>query len=458
MKVKKYDQVIIGSGCGLALAEELSERKYKVALIENQDMGGTCLNRGCIPSKMLLHSAESVEMALNVKDQNIEISKALCHFEALVKRVSAYVDHKAKKILSFYKDNPRIDLYRGKAVFLSSHTLQIGEEKIKGDQIFIATGARPLIPDIPGLLNTPYLTSSEALRLTKKPKDIVILGGGDIAAELGFYFAAMGSKVTVLIRSSKLLSREDEDVQKQFLSAFKEKVDVCFETDVEEVSYQEGTFFIRCKDKKSRKERKFHAEQFLLCAGVIPNTDGIGLENTKVKKDEKGFIEVNGYLQTKEKHIWALGDCTGPPFLRHLANAEVDYLLDTLFDKKHQKRMDYRFIPHAVFTYPQIAAVGKTESELKKEGISYVVGFCDYKEVARGEALKVKLGFVKLLFEKKTKVLVGAHILGEEASTLCHILIPFLMKKETVDVILKMIYIHPSLAEVVRKAALKARF
>lgn len=451
--IKKYDLIVIGSGSGARLAEALAARGFHVALVEKAKMGGTCLNRGCIPSKMLIHSAET---ALEVQEaylQNIEITKWSCDFSSLVKRVCKVVDETSNDMLQSHKKIPNLDLYSGPAEFVSSHEVCIENQKITAEKIFLAVGARPYIPEIPGLLGTPFITSEQALRLTKKPQHVVILGGGDIAAEFGFYFSALGSEVTLLVRSDTMLSREDVDVQKVFRQEFTKTCQVLLQVEILRVSYKEKTFSIHYREKDSSRAKCLNADVFLIAAGVTPNTDTLKLKNTRVKKDEKGFILVNSHLQTKEKHIWAFGDCTGPPFFRHSANFEVDYLLNTLFTKKRQKSINYNFIPHAIFSNPQVAAIGKTEQELKKKGTLFVAGFCNYNDVARGRALRSDGGFVKLLFDKKTKVLLGAHVLGKEAATLCHILIAFLQRKSKAEDIRDMVYIHPTLPEVIKEAA-----
>ena len=219
------------------------------------------------------------------------------------------------------------------------------------------------------------------------------------------------------------------------------------------MSYQKEEFSICHKDEISGEKKVINADIFLIATGVAPNTENLGIENTSIQRDEKGFIKVNKHLKTQERHIWAFGDCTGPPFLRHLANFEVDYLLETLFDKMHQKSIDYSSVPHAIFSNPQIAGVGKTERELQEEHIPFIVGVCHYKDVARASAMRSCVGFVKLLFAKRTRVLLGAHIIGEDAATLCHILIPFLKSRSKAEDIRDMIYIHPTLPEAIRDAA-----
>lgn len=452
MRMKKFDVVIIGGGCGAKLASSLAERGLHIAVIDQDALGGTCLNHGCIPSKMLIHSAEIAKKIKRAKKFNLEVGSFHCDFKELVQRVTQEITHRSHSMERAYEKDPRLEYFHGKAKFLTGKVLEVKETKLTADKIFIASGAHPFIPSIPGLRESPYLTSKEALRLKKQPQHLVIIGGGYIAAELGFFYSTLGSKVTLLIRN-KMLSREDRDLQEEFHKIFGKSCSLLFQTQAASIEYQQRTFRITCKGKH---RETLEADQLLVATGIRGSTQELQLENTQVKTDKHGFIQVNRCLRTKEKQIWALGDVIGAPFFRHKANFEAEYLLQSQFEAKKSFPISYPPIPHAIFSYPQIAGVGKTEKSLRKEKIPYFVGKHPYEESGRGLAIQPEGGFVKLLFARKTGQLLGAHIIGEEASSLCHIPSAFLQTKGNLQDLLSMIYIHPSLPEVIKKAAQNA--
>jgi len=222
-----------------------------------------------------------------------------------------------------------------------------------------------------------------------------------------------------------------------------------------EVHYDDSTFTVMCLDREG-KEHSLEGDALLVATGIKPWTDCLGLENTNVELDGRGFIKVDEYLRTTAENIWAIGDCIGRYLYRHTVNFEGEYLLRTLFEEPRDEPIDYPPIPHAIFTHPQVAGVGKTEEELKAEGVNYVVGLNRYADSAMGMALRSEMGFVKVLFDKNTRRLLGAHIIGDEASNMIHMLIAYMNMKATIDDMLRTIYIHPALPEIIRNAVRKA--
>lgn len=440
--MKRFDAIVVGAGSGAKLASALVKRGMRVLLIEEDVLGGTCLNRGCIPSKMLIHTAELARDIRRASLFDLEVKEARCHFQKLVRRVNREVGSIAKNMAEGIEKNPRMQWVKGHAKFVDSKTLKVGRDLYRADRIYLATGAKPFIPPIPGLKGSPYLTSTEALRLETLPKRLSIIGSGYIAAELGFYFASLGSKVTVFTKGS-FLRKEDPDIQKEFVRVFQSYVGLV-DDPIDSVSYGKNGFVIRSK-------KRVLADQLLIASGTRGNRNDLGLEKTKVQIDEKGFIQVDPFLKTKEKGIWAFGDAIGPPFFRHKANFDAEYLLS--FKKG---RIRYPPIPYAIYSHPEIAGVGKSEEELKRGKVEYVSGVYKYKDTGRGMAILPEAGFVKLLFDRKTKKLLGARLIGVEAANLCHVLIALLQKKGRLQDLMDMIYIHPSLAEVIGSAALDA--
>ncbi len=454
--MKKYDVIVIGSGGGAKIVSPAAKLGLKIAVIEKDALGGTCLNRGCIPSKMLIHPADVAIQIREAHKFNIEVDPIFTvDFASLISRISNTVDEDSHKISVGYGKNSNIDFYPSEGKFVSNKTIVVEGQKITADKIFIAVGARPQIPNIPGLAGTPFMTSTEALRNTVLPKKLIVLGGGYIAVELGHAYGALGTEVHFIVRS-KLLRQEDHQVAEEFSKVFSKHYSIHLGLTVVSVEYRNNRFTLICQNP-SGKEEKMTSDALLVATGIVPNTDSLGLENTDIQLDKNGFVKVNEYLETNVTGIYSLGDCIGRYLYRHSVNFEGEYLMRTVFVQKSQEPIRYPPMPHAVFTHPQVASVGKTEEELKKEGVDYVVGLNAYAQSAMGMALRSDHGFVKILIDRKSRRILGAHIVGAEASDMIHMLIAFMNKDGTLDDLLNMIYIHPALPEIVRNAARRAQ-
>jgi mycothione reductase len=453
--MKKYDVIVIGSGGGAKITSPAAMMGLKVAVIEKDKMGGTCLNRGCIPSKMLIHPADvALEIKHAYKFDIHNDPKFSVDFAKLITRISATVDGDSDKIRTSYTKHPNIDLFNGTAKFVSNKVVEVNGEHLTAEKIFIAVGTRPHIPEIPGLAGTPYMTSTEALRLTKLPKVMVVIGAGYIATEIGHAYGALGTETHFLVRS-KLLRHEDNQVSEEFTRVFSQLHKVYPNSKPTRIAYHDHMFTVTYEE--DGWEENIQCDALLVATGIVSNADTLGLERTGIKMDEKHFIQVDTHLRTTVDGVYALGDCIGRYFYRHSVNFEGDYLFDEVFGRKLGKPLHYPPVPHAVFTYPQVAGVGKTEEHLKAEGIDYVAGVNPYKSSAMGMALLSDHGFCKILIERATGKILGAHIIGEEASNMIHMIIAFMTKGGTLDDLLNMIYIHPALPEIVRNAARKAK-
>ncbi|RHX79082.1 dihydrolipoyl dehydrogenase [Leptospira yasudae] len=452
--MKEYDIIVIGTGGGTKLVTPPSKIGYKVAVIEKESPGGTCLNRGCIPSKMLIYPAEILSLVKNSEKFQISFpGKPQVDFKTLVERISKTVDDESASILPAYEKNPNITYIQGTATFLSDKVVTVNGEQLTAERIFIASGARPILPNIPGLEGTPYMTSREALRRTDLPKSMIVIGGGFIALELGFAYSAFGSDVTFLVRN-RMLKNEDGDVVDEFERVFSKEQKVLLHSNVQKVEYKENLFYLEVL--VDGKTIQLQAEALLVATGIRPNTDLLDLGNTNIQTDSNGYIQVNEYLETTAPGVYALGDITGKYFYRHSVNFEGEFLFRTLYQEKKRSPIDYPPVPHAVFTHPQVAKVGKTEEQLKKEGIDYIAAKNPYSASATGMARLSDSGFVKILVEKKTRKVLGAHAIGDEASNVIHLFILLMTMGGTLDDLLKMIYIHPALPEIARNAARKA--
>lgn len=448
--MKTYDAIIIGGGAGLKIARPAANLGYKIAVIEEDRLGGTCLNKGCIPSKMLIHPADILEQIKELPLFNIKLEGDLkIDFEKLVHYVSQTVDDESQSIYPLLENHANIDLYKSSAHFVDNYTLEVSGTRIKGKKIFIAAGGRPFIPNIEGLKDTPYITSTELLRLEKLPKKVVILGGGYIACELGHYLDAMGVEVHFIVRS-KFLKELDTTIQKHFEGIFSKRFKVSYFVP-NSIHYKEGKFHIQ-------GDEEIFSDVLLVAASLTPNSDRLSLEKTGVDLDKRGFIKVNERLETSKSSIYAYGDIIGRYMFRHSANFEGEYLLKQHFEKPDDhKNISYPPVPYGVFTWPQIAGVGKTQEELEEEGVDFIVGENFYQNSAMGMALRKNEGVVKLLFDAKNHKLLGGHIVGEQATIMCHMIIAYMQMGATLKDLLETIYIHPALPENIRNAARKAK-
>lgn len=452
--MKHYDTIVIGTGGGTKLVRPVADLGRKVAVAEMGSPGGTCLNRGCIPSKMLIYPADIIHLTQDLS--RLQLSKDSdwkVDFSKLVERISKTVDADSASIAPAYNKNPNIDFYPYKAKFVGKREISLGSEIITGDRIFIAVGCRPKIPHIEGLEGTPFWTSREALRNTKLPKRLVILGAGFIALELGLAYRAFGTEV-IFIARSKILKEEDIDIREAFHESVSKKVTLHENCNILKVSYVNGQFKIVLDDKA---HSVLEADALMVATGTVPNTDDLGLEHTDIRLNADGYIETNDYLETSAKSIYALGDVIGRYFYRHSVNFEGEYLFDNLYLKKNPSPIHYPPMPHAVFTYPEIARVGLTEDSVRLAGFDYIKAIHPYSGSAQGMARLPEVGFVKILLDKNSRKVLGAHIIGDEASNLIHMIILGMTMGLKLEDYLNMIYIHPSLPEITRNAFRKVR-
>jgi mycothione reductase len=453
--MKKFDLITIGSGGGAKISSPAASMGLKSAVIEKDRLGGTCLNRGCIPSKMLIHPAD---VAIEIKEAHrFDIHndpKFTVNFAKLVERISQTVDGDSDKIEKSYSTHPNISLFKGSAKFLENKIIEINNEQITAEKIFIAVGTRPAIPDIPGLAGTPFMTSTEALRNTTLPSSMIIIGGGYIGCELGHAYGALGTKTTFLVRS-RLLRAQDAEIAAEFQKVFSRYHDVRLGAIPTKVEYNNNSFTVHYT--QDAKSFSVSAQALLIAAGITSNADTLDLSNTDIELNPGHFIKVNEYLETGAPGVFALGDCIGKYFFRHSVNFEGEYLFDHIFGGKPKNPIHYPPMPHAVFTHPQVAGVGATEEELKTRGIDYAVGLNPYKSSAMGMALLANHGFCKILVERKSRKILGGHIIGPEASDMIHMIIAYMNMNATLDDMLRTVYIHPALPEIVRNAARKAK-
>ena len=454
--IREFDLIVIGSGAGLEVAGAAAQSGLKVAIVEKSSMGGTCLNTGCIPSKLLLHSADVVETIKSANLFGIKVEKFSIDFQKIVERVTGIVDSHSNDIRKSLDNSENPKLFSSQCKFVGDKVLLVGEEKISSSAILIAAGTRPRIPNIKGLNTTNYVTSDEALRLREQPKVLTIIGGGYIAAELGHFFGSLGTKINIIHHGGYLLPKEDEEISKKFTEVFSKKYNLYLYCTPDLVTKKSGKFVVSFKGSDANNYPEIESDQLLIAAGRVPNSDSLDLPKTGVAADDNGYIKVDGTLTTNVDGIFALGDIIGRHQFRHSANLESQYAFYNILNSKKKIKVDYSAMPHAIFSSPQVAGVGFKEQELKASGkIDYHKSIYRYIDTAMGKALEDTEGFVKLLVSKKDRKILGCHIIGSQASILIHeVLVAIKSGDGTIDNISKTVHVHPALSEVVSRAAI----
>jgi dihydrolipoamide dehydrogenase len=345
------------------------------------------------------------------------------------------------------------DFYGGEANFTGDYTLEVKGQEIKGKTIFIVSGARPLIPPIKGIESIEYLTNESALRLTERPESMVIVGGGYVAAEFAHFFEAMGTKVTIVQRNERLVPEEEPEISDLIKTALSRRMKVLTGTEAVEVHQTGKVVTVTAREKDSGKVIELTAQALLIAAGRRSNADVLMVQNTGVKTNERGYIVVDEYLETTKKNIWAFGDAIGKKMFRHSANHEAELVWHNAVHGK-KSRMNYLTVPHAVFSYPEIASVGLTEEQAGKLMGKHevLVGKAMYTDVVRGEAMMETEGFTKAVVHRKSGKILGYHIIGPQASVLIQEVVNAMAADGNIWTVAKGMHIHPALSEVVLKA------
>jgi len=455
--MKEYDLIAIGTGSAMSIADAMIQENphIKVAVIDKDDPGGICLTRGCIPSKILLYPAELVRMTQTVGKFGIEIDVKKIDFEKIMERMRTLINKEINMIREGLSHFKNIDYYPTVAEFIGPYTLKVGNDTIKSKMIFLCTGSKPMIPPIKGLEKTGYLTSDTILGITRLPESIAIVGGGYIAAEYGHFLSAMGSKVTIIGRNPQFLPKEEPEVSALAKRELQKHMKIITNHEVHEAEKMlMGKKKLVAVNRDNGKKIEITAEEILVATGRGSNTDVLHPERGKIKTDQRGWITVNEYLETSQPNVWAFGDANGKYQFKHVANYEALVVYYNAVLKKRVK-VDYRAIPHAVFTYPEIAGVGLREKEaVEKYGKDEVlIGIQRYQDTAKGEAMGVEDCFVKVIVEKRTMKILGAHIIGPYASVLIQEVINLMYTPEqSAEPIIKGMHIHPALNEVVERA------
>ena len=448
-----YDLIVLGGGmAGLPVSIKGARSGLKTALIEDGYLGGTCLNRGCIPTKTMIRSAEVANLIARAEEFGITLEgDTQTDMEAVVERKQRVLESIRQGAYTNVENTENLDLVEGRGVFESPTEIAVDDRVLTADRIVINTGARPAKPPIEGVEEVPTLDSTSAIELTEVPRHLAVVGGGYVGCEYAQMYERFGAAVTMFQRGDRLLLQEDPDVSHVIQEVFEsEGIDVRTNATVERLeSTESGIEVSATEDGETTTVEASHA---FIAAGRQPNSDTIGLDRVGVETDERGFIEVDEQFQTTADSIWALGDVVGGPMFTHSARDDADLLYRHLI-KDETIDVHNRIIPHAVFTDPQVGRVGLTEAQANEQGYEVAVGQADYADQGKPKALGETDGFVKIISDAETGDILGGHIVGEQGADLIHEIVLAMKLGGTAQDIADTIHIHPTLPEVVNSAA-----
>ena len=462
--MEEFDFLVVGSGSGLDVANAAANQGQSVAVVEKGRLGGTCLNRGCIPSKKLLYHADVLETIESAGEFHIDAGVNDVDFAEMVREVNEDVWSDAESIRRGLESSSQHELFDGEGRFVDDRTLEVvdGEDvgaELRAETVLIAAGTRPLVPPIEGIKDVDYLTSREALQLEAPPDHLVIVGGGYIAAELGHFFGTFGSEVTIIGRRPTLLPTADDEVAAAFTERFADRFTVHTGHEATAVHRDADGVTVEARPYEYSPEAgliegaealNVTGDELLVAAGRVPNTDLLNLEATAVETDDRGFVETDEYLRTTAEDVWALGDIVGEYLLKHNANHEARTVARNLYGDELEP-VDYTAMPFAVFAAPEVAGVGATESTLQAADREYATNTHRFEETGRGDAMHAE-GFVKVLIDLEGEIL-GCHVIGPDASTLIQeVVVAMKAGSGTVQDIRESVHVHPALPEVVQRA------
>ena len=461
MSQNKYDLVVIGSGPGGYVASIVAAQKgMTVASIEKREsLGGTCLNVGCIPSKAMLHASEQYENSVKLngnEDWGIQCKEVTLDLNKLLKKKSGIVEELTKGIDYLFNKN-KVKKYLGTAKIISSNEIEINNngktENIHAEKIIIATGSTPtILPNI-DIDETQIVTSTGALDLKKVPKKLIVIGAGVIGLEMGTVWRRLGSEVEVIEFLPRILPGMDTEVADKFMKILqKQGIKFKLSHSLESVKKVGGKVMLSIKDTDTNSLKQIDADVVLIAVGRKPNTSGLGLEELGLATDKHGFIEINNKFESSIKNIYAIGDVIKGPMLAH--KAEEDGVAAVEIINGEAGHVDYNLVPGIIYTAPEVAVIGKTEEELKNDGISYNKGVFPLTANSRAKAIGHTDGMVKILADKSTDKILGAHMIGHEAGTVIHELSVAMGFGASSEDVARICHGHPTVNEAVKEAAL----
>jgi len=445
--MKHYDAIVIGSGqAGSPLSHKLADQGWKVALVEKDHLGGSCVNYGCTPTKTMVASARIAHYARRAAEFGVHTGEVAINLPEIVDRKNKIVAQWRGGQERNVAKRPTLDLFRGHGRFVDARTISVNGEQLQADRIFINTGTRPRVPPIPGLDDVEYLTNRNVMDVTELPEHLIVLGGSYIGLEFGQMFRRFGSRVTVIEALDQLIVREDADVAEALQTAL-ESEGMLFRlgSRAASVARTDGGIAVTLSLPEGGTET-LTGSHLLVAIGRVPNSDDLGLDAAGISSDAGGYITVNDRLETNVSGIWAMGDVKGGPAFTHIAYDDFMVIFDKLIHGKDGS-IAGRLVPYALFTDPELGRVGLTETQARKAGFNLKIGKIPMSHVARAIERDETAGLMKVVIDADTDRILGAAILGSEGGELVQILMALMMADAPWTLFEKSVYIHPTLAE-----------
>ena len=449
--MEKFDVLIVGSGSGMMIAEAAINKGMKTAIVEKGKLGGTCLNKGCIPSKMVIYPADIVNQIKHAEVLGIKATIDEIDFKGIMERTRNFIAEDRRHMEESISQVRNLEFFPLEGHFVDDYTMKLGNEEITAENIFLVSGSRPFIPPIEGINEVEYFTSDNIWDINELPESMVIAGGGFIACEMSHFFSTMGTEVTILSRSPRLLKQTEPEISDILITNLRQRMHIETDIEVTKVEKENGSLNVYGETKEG-ESHEYKTDTLFLATGRIGNGDLLKVENTGVETDKKGFIKVNERYETSKDRIWALGDAIGKALFKHVANKEAEIVWHG-FSQGHFHPLDYDKVPYAVYSWPQVASVGMTEEEANSRGKELLVGEYNYIDTAKGAAMDEDDGYVKVILEKESYKILGGHIIGPFSPILIQEIINVMHAGEgAVYPLVDALHIHPALPEVVQRA------
>jgi pyruvate/2-oxoglutarate dehydrogenase complex dihydrolipoamide dehydrogenase (E3) component len=443
----KYDAIVIGSGqAGNPLSQDLADLGWNVALIERAQIGGTCINTGCTPTKTMVASAQVAHYVRHSGKWGIHTGDMRVDMREVVERKNRNVnDWRTGQENKISERAAHLRLYRGHARFIAPHKLSVNGEELESDRIFINTGTRPVAPGIQGLEQTSYFTNASIMDLPEVPEHLLVLGAGYVGLEFGQMFRRFGSEVTLVDVGDHILPHEDADVSDALRKILEsEGIRVVLGSRAKSVAGGEGQVILELE--VSGRENSLRGSHLLVAVGRRPNTDDLGVDKAGIELDSHGYIRVNDRLETNVPGIWALGDVKGGPAFTHISYNDYQVVYSNLVQHKSSSIKD-RIVPYAVFTDPELGRIGMTEKEARASNRRLKIGKIPMEWVARAIEREETTGLMKIIVDAESDRIIGAAILSTDGGELVQMLMPVMAVGLPYTVLKGAVYIHPTLAE-----------
>jgi mycothione reductase len=449
--MKEYDVIVIGGGdVGLAITFKAVSSGLRTALIEKNRLGGTCINVGCVPSKMLIYPATLTEQISEAGKFGIRAKISGIDFRSLMDRVRKSVKNSRGFIEKAIKDSKSLDFYHDEFQFSGRYTLRGRDTLIRGRKIFIAAGARPAVPTLDGLSDIDYLTNESLLDLNMRPKDMIILGGGYVACEYAHFFSAMGTRVTIFEREERLIPQSEPEISELLKKRLSQRMKIHTGVEALSVGRTSNGCSLTFRVGRTGRTKQVTSEKFLVAVGRKSNADFLSTEDGGIKTNAAGYIKVNDFLETNLRNVWALGDAIGKQMFTHAGDKEAGIAWHNASSPRKIK-MDFSAVPSVVFTHPEVASVGLTEEQARRR-FNVLVGRAKYSDIVQGDAMMEKEGFAKAIVARNTRRILGFHIIGPYASHIIQEVVNAVVNKNTVEDITGSMHAFPTLSELIPEA------